>query len=115
MLRGLLNSVETGKVDHGFGEGIVEWDVPVGVVLFGEGFEAERFQVVEGGQAQGRGLGEGLVVEGGEDVFILRAVEAVGGGYGGVDGGAKGPAGVVAFEDGPGVFGLGLSPDVGEL
>jgi hypothetical protein len=46
-----------GQVDDGLGEVFVQGDVVVGVMLAGEGVEAELLEFIEPGQAQLRGLG----------------------------------------------------------
>ena len=40
------------QVDDGLGEVFVQGDVPVGVVLAGEFFQAELLEVVEAGEAE---------------------------------------------------------------
>ena len=71
-------------------------------------FEADGLQLVEGGEAELGGLEVALVAEGGEDVFVLLTVQAVGIGNDAVDGSTDGPAGVVfTSRTGHSVFGIG--------
>ena len=92
-----------GQVNHRLGQVFVARDVPIWVVLFGEGFEADGLQLVEGGETLARGVFVAGVAEGAEDVGVLVARQAVGVGHHGVNGGADGPAGVFARQHGPGV------------
>ena len=69
-------------------------DVPIRVVLFGEGFESNLLQLVEGGEALAQGVFVAGVAEGAEDMGVLVARQAVGVGHHGVNGGADGPVGV---------------------
>jgi len=57
---------------------LVEWALPVGVVLPGEGTEADGLQFIESGKAQLRRLGITAMAEGGEHVLVLLARKAVG-------------------------------------
>ena len=70
--RGLLSSgalsLGIGKVDDGLGEVLIQGDVPVGIVLTDDLFEAETLQFVEAGQAQFGGLSIAGVAESREDV-----------------------------------------------
>ena len=91
-----------GQVNHQLRQILVEREVPIGVVLLGEGGEAEGLQLVEGSEALARGVFVAGVAEGAQDVGVLVARQAVGVGHHGVNGGADGPAGVVAREHGPG-------------
>ena len=70
-------------------------------MLFGEGIEAEGLQLVEGGETLARSVFVAGMAEGAEDVGVLVARQAVGLGHHGVNGGADGPAGVVARQQGP--------------
>ena len=74
----------------------------VGVVFAGEGIEADRSEFVEGCEAEVGGVGVAFVAEGGEDVGVLVAGEAIGLGDNGINGSTDGPAFVVGSEDGPG-------------
>ena len=72
------------QLAHGLWQVLVQGDVPVGVVLAGEGFEADLLQLVELCQAQLGRLRVALVAEAGQDMGVLGPFEAVGIGDDGV-------------------------------
>src|ERR1035441_3700695 len=77
--RGVRWGCRDREINHRLGQFLVERDVPVWVVLFGECFEAEGLQLVEGGEALARGLFVAGMAESAEDVGVLVAGQAGGG------------------------------------
>lgn len=71
--RGVWWGCRDRQVDGRLGQILVERDVPVGGVLFGEGFEVEGLQLVDGGEALARGTFVAGVAEGAQDVGVLAA------------------------------------------
>ena len=93
--RGVWWGCRDWEVNHRLGQVLVERDVPVGVVLFREGFEPEGLQLVEGGEALAWGVFVAGVAEGAEVVGVLVTGQPVVVGHRGVKRGTDGPAGIV--------------------
>jgi hypothetical protein len=84
------------EVNDRLGQDFVERDVPIRIVLFGERFEADGLQLVEGGEALARGVFVAGVAESAQDVSVLGTRQAVGIGHLGVNRGTNGPADILA-------------------
>jgi hypothetical protein len=62
-----------GQINHRLRQILVKRDIPIRVVLFSKGFEANGLQLVEGGEALPRGVCVIGVAEGAEGVGVLVA------------------------------------------
>src|SRR5690606_20083751 len=101
------------EIDDGLGQRLDQRNIVVGVVFAREGVQADAVQFVPLLQADtGVGVGAARAVEGVQHMLVLIAVQAVGLGHDGINGGAHVPAFFFGCQDGPGVSGVWLVPGV---
>jgi len=81
-----------GQINHRLGQVLVQGCVPVGGVLFEEGFEVNLLQLVDVGEASARGGSVVGVDKGAADMVVLVACQAADGGHYGAKSRADNPS-----------------------